>query len=234
MIYLFAALKSVFSLAALFLLTKALGRRQVSQLSLFDYVNGISFGSIAAEIAISKSTEEAFVGLVAMAVYAAVAIGLDVLSNKSIFFRRFLEGVPLVLVENGEIFEKNFTRAKIDLNEFLMSCRREGFFDLSDVHTAIFEPNGMISILPKSDALCVELRHIGISLPDAAVPAVAVMDGKIMTKNLKNIGFDEQHIKKSLAAQNVDIADVFYASCTADGKVEIYKKTKRTPKDKLE
>ena len=234
MVYLSAALKSVFSLAALFLLTKIIGRRQVSQLSLFDYVNGISFGSIAAEIAISKNSEDALVGFVAMVVYTAVAIAFDLASNRSIKLRRFLEGVPLVLVENGKIYERNFSRAKIDLNEFLMSCRKEGFFDLADVHTAIFEPNGMISILPKSAALPAELRHIGVSQPDAGVPAVAVIDGKIMAKNLRNIGYDERRIKNALKEKNIDISDVFYASCTCDGTVEIFEKTKTIPKDKLE
>ena len=221
MIYLMAAAKSVVSVVVLFLLTKIMGRRQVSQLSLFDYVNGISFGSIAAEIAISKDDEDLLIGVVAMCVYTVVAIFFDVLSNRSIKMRRFLEGVPIVLVEGGKIYEKNFTKAKIDMNEFLMSCRKEGYFDLTQIHTAIFEPNGMISIFPKAEN-------------SDRIPAVAVLDGKIMENNVKNVGFDVKFVERKLADAGAALPDVFFASLKPDGTLDIFTRSKVFPKDYLE
>ena len=234
MIYVYAALKSLFSVIALFLLTKMMGRRQVSQLSLFDYVNGISFGSIAAEIAISKNFEDVVVGTVAMSVYTVVALLFDVLSNHSIKARRFLEGVPIILVENGKIYEKNFSKAKIDLNEFLMSVRKEGYFELDDVDTAIFEPNGMISILPKTDREPVRACDLGISREKRGLDAVAVIDGNIMDNNIKNIGFDRQFVINKLKSSKTDLDDVFYASLSSEGKLSVYLKTKTKPNDILE
>ena len=225
MIYLLAAAKAVISVVVLFLLTKMMGRRQVSQLSLFDYVNGISFGSIAAEIAISKDDEDVLIGIVAMVVYTAVALIFDFLSNRSIKLRRFFEGVPIVLIENGKIYEKNFARAKIDINEFLMSCRKEGYFDLAAVQTAIFEPNGMLSILKKQNAKPDDVE---------SVPAVAVLDGKIMEKNVENVGFSRAFVETELTSRGVSLPDVFFASLKSDGTLDIFTKTGVFPKDTLE
>ena len=221
MIYIMAAAKSVVSVVVLFLLTKIMGRRQVSQLSLFDYVNGISFGSIAAEIAISKDDEDLLIGIVAMCVYTAVAIFFDILSNRSIRMRRFLEGVPIVLIENGRIYEKNFAKAKIDMNEFLMSCRKEGYFDVSRIHTAIFEPNGMISIFPKTEN-------------GGSIPSVAVLDGKIMENNVINAGFSREYVEKTLGERGYLLSDVFFASLKPDGTLDIFTRSKVFPKDTLE
>lgn len=225
MIYLKAAGKALVSVVVLFLLTKMMGRRQVSQLSLFDYVNGISFGSIAAEIAISKDDEDILVGIVAMAIYTAVALIFDFLSNRSILLRRFFEGVPIVLIENGKIYEKNFAKAKIDINEFLMSCRKEGYFDLSSVQTAIFEPNGMLSILKKQNAKPDDVKN---------VPAVAVLDGKIMEKNVLGVGFTREYVEKTLVSRGYSLSDVFFASLKDDGTLDVFTKTGACPKDKLE
>ena len=234
MIYLYAALKSVFSVVVLFLLTKMMGRRQVSQLSLFDYVNGISFGSIAAEIAISRNIEDVFIGTVAMAVYTGVALLFDVISNHSIKARRFIEGVPIILVEHGKIYEKNFSRAKIDLNEFLMSIRKEGFFDLDEVDTAIFEPNGMISVLPKADREPVRACDLNINREERSLCAVAIIDGKIMENNVKNVGFDVKYVENKLKSAKISADDVFYASLSSNGKLSVYSKTKTKPNDILE
>jgi len=234
MIYLSAVLKSVFSLIALFLLTKIIGRRQVSQLSLFDYVNGISFGSIAAEMALSRNYDDFFIGLVAMAVYAVVSLAFDVVSNRSIILRRFLEGVPIVLVENGKIYEKNFSRGKIDLNEFLMRCRSEGYFDLSEIDTAIFEPNGTISIRPKRGDAPVRIKDLHLPAQQTGMSAVAVIDGKIMDNNLKNIGYERKYVENALSAMNMPQKDVFFASLSPDGKLDVYRRTGKYPKEKLE
>ena len=234
MIYLSATLKSLFSVIALFLLTKIIGRRQVSQLSLFDYVNGISFGSIAAEMALSKNYEDFFIGLVAMAMYALVALSFDVMSNRSIILRRFFEGVPIVLVENGKIYEKNFTRSKIDLNEFLMRCRSEGYFDMSEIDTAIFEPNGTISIRPKNDSSPVKIKDLNLPVPQDEMPAVVVIDGKIMENNLKSIGYDRIYVEKKLAEMKIAQKDIFFASLNKSGKLDVYQRTNVFPKDKLE
>ena len=137
---LYIIILSTASIVELFILCKLMGYRQLSQLSMFDYVNGITIGSIAAEMATSQ--DDSFVEpLVAMIVYALAAILLSWWSSKSIRARRIISGNPALLLNNGKLFEKNFRKAKIDLNEFLSQCRINGYFDISQLESAILEEN---------------------------------------------------------------------------------------------
>ena len=118
---------SLGSVIFLFILTKLMGNKEMSQLSMFDYIIGITIGSIAAEMA--TALESDFMQpLVAMAVYAVVSIAISVLSYKSLKFRRISSGDSLILLDNGEIYRDNLKKAKLDLNEFLMQCRINRIF----------------------------------------------------------------------------------------------------------
>lgn len=118
---------SLGSVIFLFILTKLMGNKEMSQLSMFDYIIGITIGSIAAEMA--TALESDFMQpLVAMAVYAVVSIVISVLSYKSLKFRRISSGDSLILLDNGEIYRDNLKKAKLDLNEFLMQCRINRIF----------------------------------------------------------------------------------------------------------
>ena len=140
------AVTSLISLAALFLLTKLMGNKQVSQMNLFDYIVGITIGSIAAEMATELDTPEN--SLLAMAVYAVVAVCISLLTNKSLAARRIMTGKPLILMDGGVIYRDNLKKAKMDLGEFLMYCRIGGYFDLSQIQTALLEHNGKVTFLP--------------------------------------------------------------------------------------
>ena len=129
---------SLGSLVWLFVLTKLMGNRQMSQLTLFDYIIGISIGSIAAEMA-SHPEEDAWLGLIAMTIYALVAVGFNVLNDKSLKARRVLIGSPLVLLDHGQLYRQNLKRAKLDLNELLAECRSAGYFDLSELEMILLE-----------------------------------------------------------------------------------------------
>jgi uncharacterized membrane protein YcaP (DUF421 family) len=115
------------SVIFLFILTKLMGNKEMSQLSMFDYIIGITIGSIAAEM--STALESDFMQpVVAMAVYAAVSIIISILSYKSLKLRRIISGNSLILLDNGELYRDNLKKAKLDLNEFLMQCRTSRIF----------------------------------------------------------------------------------------------------------
>ena len=140
---------SLGSLVILFLLTKLMGNREISQLTMFDYIVGITIGSIAAEM--STSLENNFIEpVVAMLIYGIVSFSISFFTCKSLNMRRFFTGKAKILLDNGKLYRKNFKSAKLDINEFLMECRINGYFNLSDIQTAILEPNGRISFLPKA------------------------------------------------------------------------------------
>lgn len=228
---------SLGSITALFILTKILGCRQMSQLSMFDYVNGITIGSIAAEMA--TSLENDFLKpLTAMVVYAGAALLFSKLSCISIGARRLIVGKPSLLYDNGRLYFKNLKRANLDLGEFMSQCRVSGYFDLADIQTAVLEANGHISFLPKADTRPISLKDLQLDASQTKKAADAVfspqqdrlvanviIDGNIMKKNLRHTGHDELWLKNQIKAHGVsDIKDVFLATCDIKNTVRVYKR----------
>lgn len=217
-------LTSLASIITLFFLTKIMGRRQISQLSLFDYVNGITIGSIAAEMA--TSTEDYKSPLIAMIVYGVISTLISVGTCKSIKLRRLTIGKALILYENGKIYEKNLFKGKLDIDEFLTQCRSNGFFDLSQIHTAFLETNGKISFFPMANQRPVSPQDLNLSIEQETPVSNVVLDGKIMEKNLKFTGNNKVWLETQLRANGVkDIKDVFLATCNYQNKLTVYTKT---------
>ncbi|MBD5393595.1 MAG: DUF421 domain-containing protein [Lachnospiraceae bacterium] len=225
---------SLASIITIFILTKLMGYRQMSQMSMFDYVNGITIGSIAAEMA--TSLEDSFVQpLTAMIVYALAAVLLSWTSSRSIKARRIIEGRPLVLMNNGELYRENLKKAKINVTEFLSQCRISGYFDVSKLETAILEENGKISFLPKVADRPLTPSDMQLSPKQDYMVANVILDGKIMEKNLKHTGKDEKWLQnqiKGLGAKRIE--DVLLATCDAADQVTVYlKSNKKETKDIL-
>jgi len=224
-------LVSLFSLVALFLLTKLLGYKQMSQMNMFDYINGITVGSIAAEMATSLEGDF-WQPLTAMTVYTAAAYLLSVCSNKSIVLRRYLSGKSVILFDNGKLFKKNFTRTHMDLNEFLMLCRAKGYYNLNELQTVIIEPNGQLSILPKSAKRPVVPQDLGISPPTEKPHINVIVDGKVLEKNLKHTGNDREWLKKQLKELGIkNELEVFLAFVDSNNKLSAFLTLKEEPKN---
>lgn len=218
-------LLSVTSYAFLFFLTKIMGNRQMSQLSMFDYIVGISIGSIAAEMATSLD-ENYMEPLIAMVIYAALSVLLAFLSGKSVRVNEFLEGEPLVLLEDGVLYRHNFVKAKLDLYEFQMKCRVSGFFNLSDLHTIILEPNGKLSFIPKSAMRRIIASDLNLTPEQEQLVCNIIVDGVLLEENLRDAGMNEIWLKEQLGAQQIaSIKEVFLATCDRDGNLSIYKKS---------
>ena len=125
------------SFCALFLVAKFIGHKQISQLDFFDYITGITIGSIAAEMA--TELEEPWKPLTAMVIYGGVTLLLSVISNKFPRARKYLNGTPTILMDHGKLYYQNLKKAKLDLSEFMVMCRQQGYFDLTNIETAVFE-----------------------------------------------------------------------------------------------
>ena len=138
---------SVVAMAVLFLLTKLMGFRQISEMSFFDYVIGITIGSIAAEMSTNIDLEW-WKGITAMAVWAVIGVLLSVITQKSITARHFISGEPIIIMQKGKIIKKNMKKAKLDIDDLIASARASGYFSLADIDCAIMETTGNISFMP--------------------------------------------------------------------------------------
>lgn len=215
---------SLGSLLALFILTKIMGNKEMSQLSMFDYIIGITIGSIAAEM--STALENDFLQpLLAMIIYALASIVISFVSYKSLKVNRFLTGPSLILLDNGEIYRKNLKKAKLDITEFLMQCRTSGYFNLSDIQTAILEPNGKISFLPKAEKRPATPSDMNISVPVDRVVVNVVLDGIVLKENLYHTGNDELWLEKQLVSQGIqNVDDIYLATCDCNNNLSVYLK----------
>lgn len=210
------------SIVVLFILTKIVGQREMSGLSIFDFMIAITIGSIAAEMA--TSLEDNFMQpLIAMVIYAVVTLVISVINMKCVKLRPFFSGKTLVLYDNGTLFKENFKKSKIDLNEFLSQCRTNGYFNLSDIKTALLEENGKISFLPYSDKRPTNASDFNIKTVDECVATNLILDGKIMDASLNELKLDRAWLIETLKKQGVTKLDnIFLATYTVDGNLSVY------------
>lgn len=218
-------IRSLFSLISLFIVTKMLGKKQVSQLSLFDYVIGISIGNFAAEISIN--TELPYInGIVSVFVFGLVAYLISLITMKSIVLRRFFMGTPTILIENGKILYNNLQKVKMDINDLLEECRNKDYFDVSQIDYAIMETNGLISILAKNEYLQVNKKDMNLKEVKQGLVANVIIDGKIMNKNLKLMNKNEEWLNKNLKIQGYkNISNIVLACLDVNEKLVVYEKT---------
>ena len=218
--------RAMVSLIALFLITKLLGKKQVSQMSLFDYVIGISIGNFAAEMTINLESNEIY-GIWAVILFGLVAYIIGILTMKSMRIRRFFMSKPTVLMDKGEIIYKNLKRVNMDLNDMLEQVRSAGYFDLYEVESAVMEANGNLSILPKSDYKPVTLKDLNIKKENSSLCANLLIDGKVMKKNLINMNKDEKWLEQVLNAKGYnDLSKILLITLNDKGQMHIYKKDK--------
>lgn len=210
------------SFIALLILTKIMGKRQMSQLSMFDYVVGISIGSIAAEMA--TSLDGPFTRpLTAMIVYALLSILTAFVINKSLSARKKIEGMPVILFDNNKIYRENFKKNKVDLDEFLMMCRNMGYFDLNAVQTVVLEQNGTLSILPKAVERPATPKDLKLFPSQERLVTNVIMDGEIMYTNLSLSGHNEKWLQENIINQGAKcIEDIFLATIDSAGMLNVY------------
>lgn len=207
---------SILSLAAMFLVSRLGGKRQIAQMSMFDYVNSITVGSIAAELA--TNLEEWYRPLTALVIYGVVTCAVHWAACRSLTFRTLLSGRTIVLMDNGVIYKKALRKSAIDLNEFLGQARIAGYFDLNEVQSAMLEVNGQISFLPKSLNRPATPEDLQLQPERASAWSSLILDGVVMRDELKKAGRDAVWLDTQLHRQGIgQSSEVFYAACDKNG-----------------
>lgn len=209
---------SSLSYVTLFIISKLLGKKQIAELDFIDYVTGISIGSIAAEMATETDTPFYFY-LIAMGMFFLFDIIVTLLGRKTNFFKRFLRGVPLILIYKGEVDFKNLKKSKIDFYDLQGLARDKGYFDLSEIEYAIFETNGDLSILATDPARQVKREDFKEIKPqNVTLTSYLIVDGEISGYALKETGKTRKWLKSELEKRKVDLKDVLYAVYDDDTK----------------
>lgn len=216
-------LTTVGSFAILFLSAKIIGHKQIAQLDFFDYITGITIGSIAAEMA--TELEEPWKPMIAMVLYGGITLALSLISSRFPRSRKYLNGTPTILLDHGKLYYENMKKARLDLSEFLVLCRQQGYFDLTTIQTAIFEYNGKLTILPVTTQRPVTPQDMALTPDQELIFTELIMDGRILEDNLKRMGLDRTWLEKQLKQRHISTAkEVFLAVCDRNLKFVLFKK----------
>lgn len=221
--FLYIVILSFVSIAVLFILTKLSGSRQISEMSFFDYVIGITIGSIAAEMATNIDLEW-WKGITAMTIYALTGILLSFISQKSISARKFISGQPIILIEKGKILRKNLFKAKIEINDLLTSARNNGYFNLADIEYAIMETTGKISFMPIAQKRQLTPKDFNFAPMADGLYINVIIDGKIIKKDLKNARITENELKAQLKDRGVKAENILLATIDNKKQLTIFEK----------
>lgn len=214
--------RGIISLVVLFLTTKMLGKKQVSEMGVFDYVIGISIGNFAAEMTINFEANE-INGIVAVVLFGIVAYLVSFLSMKSTALRRFFMGKPTIIINKGKLLKKNIRNANIDINEILEEARINGFFDLKEIEYAVLETNGHISFLPYAKYKTLTPEDMGVKTKSGGLCANVIIDGNLMHKNLKNVGLTEEWVKHNLEVLGYkDLKKIFLCTVDTNKNISVY------------
>lgn len=212
-------IRSVTSFFVLLLLIRLIGKQQVAQLTFFDYVLGITIGSIASTLSVQVN-ENMTATLAGMAVWTGLAILLAYLSMHNIWVRKVVEGEATVVIENGKVLEENLLRIRVSLDELISELRVQGVFNISDVEFALFEPGGKLSIQKKSSKQPLTPEDINITTRYNGLPTNLIMDGILLTDALKSLKLSKAWLQHQLNKQDIkDISDVSLAQLDTMGNL---------------
>lgn len=220
-------IRTIVILFILFIFVKIIGKKQVSQMNLFDYIVGITMGSVVADI--SLDIEKSFLsGVVSLTIYCLAGLMSAILTNKSITMRRVINGVPTVLVENGKIIEDGLKKVRIDVNDLLSEARVNGYFNLEDIDYAVMETNGKISFLLKGDKSPLTKGDYKLKVKNEGLTANVIIDEVLLEKNLKDIGKSEKWLKHELKVRGYDsYKGILLATIDNNEKLIIYDKNNK-------
>ncbi|MBP2655737.1 MAG: putative rane protein YcaP, family [Firmicutes bacterium] len=226
-------LRTSFAFFVMLLLIRLIGRKQIAQLTFFDYVTGITVGSIAAVIAVDTAIP-LLTGMATLVIWFAWIMAINAITLKSVPARKFIDGVPIMVVYDGKILEKNLGLKYYNVHDLLMQLRENGVFDPGEVQVAIAEANGNLSILKKSDYQPATVKDLNLPPSTQAaswfIGKELIIDGKIIEENLTAFGIQKNWLHEKLESQGIcDVSQVLLATITPQGTLYLDKKKDTIP-----
>ncbi|MEF2965125.1 DUF421 domain-containing protein [Paenibacillus sp. M1] len=206
-IWLEVIVRTLVSALILFVLTRLLGKRQISQLSFFEYITGITIGSITAYLSVDVDTHW-YLGIISMGVWFLVSLGIEYLQLKSKKARDWIDSKATVLIKDGKIMEENLKKEKLTNDELLEQLRKKSIFQTAQVEFAVIEPDGEINALLKKEYQPLTLSALGVKAPPEPEPQTVIIDGNIMDEPLATLGFNRQWLHTELGKLGVSLDNV--------------------------
>ncbi|WP_044896248.1 DUF421 domain-containing protein [Bacillus alveayuensis] len=213
-------IRSFSIIIGLFIISKLLGKKQLSKLSFFEYVVGITIGDIAGTL--SMDAELNLVnGIISIFIWAIVPILISYISLKSPRFQEFVEGKPTIFIKNGKIMEDHLKKEKFTAQSLMEQLRKKGIFHAADVEFATLETTGDISVLLKKEKQPLVVGDIIENPAPIKEPQMVIEDGSIIDESLSTMGLSRRWLKEELDKIGVAPENVFLAQVDAHGQLYV-------------
>jgi uncharacterized membrane protein YcaP (DUF421 family) len=196
---------------ALFLLTKLLGRRQIRQLTAFDFIFSIVLGELLGNAIYDPEVNFMYI-LYTLSLWGLLMFGVQLIEQKSIKLRKFISGNPAMVIREGQIDYKKLKETRMNITQLRSLLRQEGIFSLKEVEYAILETDGELSILKKSDYEQTIRKDLNIPSQSVKLPIILISDGQVLWENLHKHNLNKEWLEQELLNNNIHrFDDVLYA-----------------------
>jgi uncharacterized membrane protein YcaP (DUF421 family) len=219
--------RTVGAFLILFLLTRLMGRKQISQLTFFNYITGISIGAIAGSLSVDASLKISS-GMVSLLTWVGLTLIVGFIDMKSRKARKILIGEPVIVIKQGKVMERQLKKLRLDMDELNHLLRGKNIFSIQDVEYAILETNGEISVLLKEGKQPLKQENLPYQLskqPQTQIPVQIIADGKMIDENLRQLNLNRSWVDDQLKHAGTNLAEVFYAELQQDGSLYIDKRS---------
>jgi len=209
-------IRSIVAFFVLLGLTRIMGKKQLSQLTFFDYIVGITIGSIAATMSVDQNIKISN-GLISLIIWGMLPLLLGYIGLKSGKLQRLTDGIPSIVIKQGKVMEQEMKKNQLAIDELMMMLREKGVFKLDDVEMAVFENNGELSVMKKTEVDSITPQTLGLNVKNEGAPSLLIVDGHILHNNLAMLNLDKQWLMKEIKKQGAyDEKDIFIAQVDAN------------------
>ncbi|MEW6695907.1 MAG: DUF421 domain-containing protein [Bacillota bacterium] len=211
-------IRSLGLFALTLLLVRLMGKRQTSQLTLFDLITAIVIGVVVAAISLNLM-ENTAIGLVTLAVWITLPIGIYLLALKYKTVRDIVQGKETILINHGKVLEDKLLEARFTPEDLLSQLRRKNAFKVADVEFAMLEPNGEVSVLLKKQNQPLTPSSLDLQVNHESVPQTVMLDGVMMDEPLTAMGLNRNWLHTELEKAGVAPENVFIAQVDSVGQL---------------
>lgn len=217
--------RGIIGFFTLLIFARILGKQQISQLTFFDYVLGITIGSMASTLT-TDLTSSAWAHWVGLLTWAVICFIMQWSTLRSKTISSYIDGEPTIVVMNGQIMEDAMKKMRFRLSDLLEQLRGKDVFDLKEVQFAVLEKDGQLSVLKKPEYIPVTPKDMNLYTGPGGLTITLIYDGTIIPKNLKVINKDKEWLTDELRKKGInDVEDVFMAAIdkTNNLYIDLYK-----------
>lgn len=204
--------RTLIGFVVLLVLTRILGKKQISQMTFFTYITGIALGNIAGDMVVHRDITVRD-GVTGMVMWAVLTFAVELASLKSSKARVMLDGEPTIVIKEGKVMERAMSVNRLNMDDLSMLLRSKDVFSVGEVDYAVLEPNGQLSVLKKMEPPRNRRRFL---------PTELIVDGQLVERNLRELQLTREWLENELRQKGIEsMDDVFYVEVQRDGSLYV-------------